>query len=134
MILILIDPQLVVPFNRAIMRLLYPSHLRDASYITDVYCDVIYHPDGVQWPLLVLPDTETVPIHIQASGFELSQLLDIFVLNNGITQQEADEIKSGVLGLVGQQVNLSNLIPASWQPYVFTFEQAIQAGYIGNVD
>lgn len=132
MILILIDPQLVAPFNRAIMRLLYPSHLRDTSYVTDVYCDVIYHSDGVQWPLLVLPDTETVPIHIEASGFELNQLLDVFVLNNGITQQEADEIKSVVLSLSGQQVNLSSLIPESWQPYVFTFEQATQLGYIGN--
>lgn len=128
--LIPIDPQLIEPFNRAIMRLLRPSHLRDVRYVTDYYCQVIRHPDGVQWPLLALPDTETVPIHVQANGAELEQLLAIFVANNGITQAEADGIKQAVAGMVGQQVRLAGMIPPSWQPYILTVEQAQAAGYI----
>lgn len=128
--LIPIDPQLIEPFNRAIMRLLRPSHLRDERYVTDYYCPVIRHPDGVQWPLLALPDTETVPIHVEADGEELEQLLNVFVANNGITKEEADGIKQAVAAMVGNEVRLADMVPQSWQPYILTVEQAIAAGYI----
>lgn len=128
--LIPIDPQLIEPFNQAIMRLLRPSHLRDANYTTDYYCPVIRHPDGVQWPLLALPDTETVPIHVEADGAELEQLLNVFVANNGITQAESDGIKQAVGGMVGKEVRLADMVPPSWQPYILTVEQARAAGYI----
>jgi hypothetical protein len=130
--LIPIDPQLIEPFNQAIMRLLRPSHLRDERYVTDYYCPVIRHPDGVQWPLLALPDTETVPIHVEADGAELEQLLAIFVANNGITQAEADGIRSAVASMVGSQVRLADMIPPSWQQYVLTREQAVATGYISQ--
>ena len=128
--LIPIDPQLIQPFNQAIMRLLRPSHLRDQSYVTDQYCGIISHPNGTAWPLLSLPDTETVPIHVHADGGELRQLLDIFVANNGITKEESDGIKQAVAGMVGQTVRLADMVPPSWQPYILTVEQAIDQGYI----
>lgn len=128
--LIPVDPQLIQPFNRAIMRLLRPSHLRDGSYGTDYYCPVIYHPSGLGWPLLALPDTESVPIHVQATGAELEQLLDVFVANNGITQAEANGIKQAVAGMVGKNARLADMVPPSWQPYILTTEQAIEQGYI----
>jgi hypothetical protein len=128
--LIPIDPQLIQPFNQAIMRLLRPSHLRDQSYVTDQYCGIISHPNGTAWPLLSLPDTETVPIHVNADGGELRQLLDIFVANNGITKEESDGIKQAVAGMVGQTVRLADMVPPSWQPYILTVEQAIDQGYI----
>lgn len=130
--LIPVDPQLIEPFNRAIMRLLRPSHLRDERYVTDLYCPLIWHPDGVQWPLMDLPDTETVPIHVEATGAELNQLLAMFVANNGITQAEADGITSAVASMVGTEVRLADMIPVSWQQYVLTREQAIAAGYISQ--
>lgn len=128
--LIPIDPQLIEPFNQSIMRLLMPSHLRNERYVTDYYCPVIRHPDGVQWPLLALPDTETVAIHVEADGEELEQLLGVFVANNGITKEEADEIKRAVAAMVGNEVRLADMVPQSWQPYILTVEQAIAAGYI----
>lgn len=128
--LIPIDPQLIEPFNRVIMRLLRPSHLRDERYVTDYYCPVIRHSDGVQWPLLALPDTETVPIHVEADGEELEQLLNVFVANNGITKEESDGIKQAVAAMVGNEVRLADMVPQSWQPYILTVEQAIAAGYI----
>jgi len=131
---VIINPELIDPFNRAIMRLLRPEHLRDADYVTDFYCGTVSHPDGETWPLLDLPDTEQVPIHIEAEGLELKQLLDIFVLENGITQEEADGIKAAIGAVRGQQVRVADFIPESWQPYVLTREQAIAGGWFDEND
>jgi hypothetical protein len=128
--LIPIDPQLVTHFNRSIMRLLRPAHLRDESYVTDFYCDVIYHPtDATQWPLLDLPETETVPIHVEADGAELANMLNAFVNGNGLTREEAD----GLMGMIphrrGQQVRMADMIPESWRQYILTHDEARALGY-----
>lgn len=131
--LVPINPLLAVPFSRSLMRLLRPSHLRDANYMTDMYCAVIEHPaaDGTTatWPLLDLPETQTVPIHIEASGEELIELLAVFVNDGALTQQEADGISGAVQAVAGQEVRIADFIPPSWVPYVLTREQAAQAGY-----
>jgi hypothetical protein len=127
--LIPIDPQLVTHFNRSIMRLLRPAHLRDESYVTDFYCGTEEHPDGVTWPLLYLPDEEEVPVHIEADGEELKQLLDIFVLDGAITAEEADGIKAAISAVRGQKVRVADFIPPSWAGRVMTREQAEAAGY-----
>jgi hypothetical protein len=130
--LVPIDPQLTQHFNRSIMRLLRPSHLRDESYVTDFYCGVIEHPSGDPqfWPLLDLPDTETVPVHLEADGAELAQMLDVFVANEGLTKQEAGGLKATIPLLRGQAVRIADVIPASWQPYIMTRQQAEAAGYL----
>jgi hypothetical protein len=128
--LIPIDPQLVTHFNRSIMRLLRPEHLRDEKYVTDFYCSVHYHPtDETAWPLLNLPENEFVPIHVEAEGEELKQLLDVFVENQGLTIEEAEEIKEAIGILRGQQIRIADMIPESWQPYIMTQDQATVAGY-----
>ncbi len=127
--LVPIDVQLVEHFNRSIMRLLRPAHLRD-GYVTDSYCHVHTHPtDQTAWPLLDLPETETVPIHVEADGVELAEMLDGFVAGNGLTLQEAEQLKATIPMLRGQEVRIADMIPASWQPFVMTREQAQAAGY-----
>ena len=129
--LVPIDPRLVGHFNRSIMRLLRPAHTRDEKYVTDYYCGVIEHPSGDPqfWPLLDLPENETVPIHIEADGAELSQMLDGFAAGGGLTVEEAATLKQTVPMLRGQSVRIADMIPASWQPYIMTREQAQAAGY-----
>ena len=129
--LVPIDPQLVDHFNRSIMRLVRPSHLRDENYVTDFYCSTIKHPtDATAWPLLDLPELETVPIHVDATGEELDFMLGVFVQNQGLTAEEAEGIKGAVGMLRGQQIRIADMIPASWQPYILTREQAEQLGYL----
>jgi hypothetical protein len=131
--LIPIDPQLVTHFNRSIMRLLRPAHLRDESYVTDFYCNVIHHPtDATQWPLLDLPDTETVPVHVEADGAELANMLNAFVTGNGLTREEADGLMGMIPHLRGQQVRMADMIPESWRQYIKTREEAAALGYFGG--
>jgi hypothetical protein len=130
--LIPIDPQLVAHFNRSIMRLLRPAHLRDENYVTDFYCNVIYHPTGLtQWPLLDLPETETVPIHVEADGVELANMLEAFVTGNGLTREEADGLMGMIPHLRGRQVRMADMIPESWRQYILTHDEARVAGYFG---
>jgi hypothetical protein len=131
--LIPIDPQLVAHFNRSIMRLLRPAHLRDENYVTDFYCAVIYHPtDATQWPLLDLPDTETVPVHVEADGAELANMLNAFVTGKGLTREEADGLMGMIPHLRGQQVRMADMIPDSWQQYIMDRATVEALGYFGG--
>jgi hypothetical protein len=114
------------------MRLLRPAHLRDESYVTDFYCNVIHHPtEPATWPLLDLPDTETVPIHVEADGVELKDMLDAFVLGNGLTQEEANGLMVMVPQLRGQVVRIADMIPDSWKEYIMDRAAAEADGYFG---
>lgn len=127
-----IDPSLAVSFSRGLMRLLRPEHLRDENY-TDLYCPIQEHPDAdgtfATWTLLVLPETELIPIHLEADGSELSALLDIFVSANALTEEEASGIKAGIQAAAGTTVSVAGFVPPSWAPFIMTIEQATAAGY-----
>lgn len=116
---VLIAPHSAEGFNRGLCRLMRPTALRDADYVTDLYCPMHTHPTN-GWMALELPDVETVPIHLAADGSELAVVLDRFVEDQALTQQEADDIVSAVIATRGQQVRIADFIPASWQAYVFT--------------
>jgi len=123
----MIARQHAVPFSRGLARLMRPSHLRD-NYGTDLYCSVIDHPSN-GWSALVLPETETVPIHLEANGSELSELLSVFVQDEALTQQEADGITAAIAMVRGQQVRIADFIPPSWSQAVMTEEQAQAMGW-----
>ena len=109
------------------MRLLRPEHLR-GGYTTDLYCPMVTHPD-TGYMALQLPDTETVPIHIEAKGEELADMLQIFVDDAAMTQEEMDGITGALMGLGGEQVAVVDFIPASWSAYVLTKEQMDADGW-----
>ena len=115
---VLIAPHSAEPFNRGLCRLMRPESLRDESYVTDLYCPMHTHPTN-GWMALELPDTETVPIHLQADGSELHGVLERFVTDGALTQTEADSIVSAVIATRGQEVRIADFIPASWSAYVF---------------
>lgn len=131
MIYVMISPTEAEPFSRGLARLMRPSHLRDESYVTDLYCQIIEHPSN-GWAALVLPETETVPIHLESDGAELRSVLDIFVTRGSLTAQEADGITAAVQAYHGREVRIADFVPPSWSQAVMTQEQAEAAGWFLN--
>lgn len=91
------------------------------------YSRVITHE--TEWPLLELRGADIVPISLAANSEPLTQVLAAFVQGNGLTQEELDGIVGAVQALAGQTVQIRDMIPQSWQPFVMTREQAQAAGY-----
>jgi hypothetical protein len=124
---VLVAKQHAQQLSRSLMRLLRPSHLRTNEQ-TDLYCEVLTHPQTGEMAV-ALPDSETVPIHVQADGEELASLLATFVADAAITQQEASGIASAVSSMAGQRVRLADFIPPSWQANVRTAAQMKATGW-----
>lgn len=120
--------------SEALFQLQRPPHLRISGEVSRYYCEVIdYQGPPSQWSsfsLLVLPETEDVPIHFEADGTLLTETLSIFVQDQTMTQQELDGIQAAIKAYAGQRVAISSFVPPSWQPYVMTYEQAVQSGFI----
>ena len=121
MLYLLCNPAVMEDLNRSFMRLMRPAHLRD-GYTTDKYTTEYVHPT-TGYGALAMPAEETVPVHIEADGAELDYLLNIFVSDGALTQEEADVIRQQVVDAAGQQVSILDFVPASWSGYVLTKEQ-----------
>ena len=93
------------------------------------YAQVIPHPRELGWPLLQLRSEDIVPISLAGNPEPLAQVLAAFVQGGGLTQAELDGIIGAVQAMAGQTVRIVDMIPASWQPYIMTKEQAQAAGY-----
>jgi hypothetical protein len=125
------DAALAGPLSEALYQLMRPPHVRDERDGSRYYCEVIEHPSGNGWAVLALPATEMVPIHVEADGEYLGQILSVFVDNKALTQEEADGIIAAVQAVAGTQVEVASFIPPSWQPYILADRAAaIAAGYI----
>lgn len=131
MIYVMIRPGQAAEFSRGLARLMRPSHLRDASYVTDYYCPIIVHPSN-GWAALVLPETETVPIHLEADGHELADVLSVFVADAALTTEEAAGIGQAVFAMRGQEVRIADFVPASWSQAVLTQAQAQADGWFSQ--
>lgn len=127
MIYVLVSPQHAEQLSRSLMRLLRPSHLRGDDW-TDFYCGVLRHPSNGQ-AVLALPETEQVPIHLEATGEELAAILQTFVADEALTAEEAAGIVAAVQAHAGQKVRIAGFIPPSWSQWVLTPEQAESAGW-----
>lgn len=132
MIYVLIATKAAENLSKAIYQLMRPPHLRDNNDVSAYYCDWIVSLDP-NWSVLVLPENDIIPIHVEADGVLLNEILDVFVNDQALTQQEANDIIQKITSSAGSSINISNLIPLSWQPYVMTYEQAKQAGYINEL-
>jgi len=130
MIYILTSLEHAEQLSRSLMRLLRPSHLRGDDW-TDLYCGVARHPTNGQ-AALELPESEQVPIHLEADGAELTALLATFVSDEALTQAEADGIAAAVRANAGQRVRIADFIPASWSQWVLTREKMEAAGWFSE--
>lgn len=118
-----VDPRLIEQLSRGLYKLIAPD--RDG-----LYAGVIWHPDNAGWPILQLRSVDVIPVSLAADTQPLIDVLAAFVAGGGITQQELDGIVAGVQAAAGSQILVADFIPASWQPYVLTRQQAIEQGYI----
>ena len=132
MIYLLCNPAVVDDFNRSLMRLMRPAHLRD-GYTTDKYTTQHIHP-VTGYAALAMPEQQTVPIHIESDGAELSAMLDIFVADAALTQEEADAIRDQVIQVAGQSVSILDFVPPSWSAFVLTQEQMDADGWFPSVE
>lgn len=127
MLYLLCNPALIEDFNRSLMRLLMPSHLRKQNW-TDKLSAEYYHP-VTGYGALEMEENQTVPIHIEANGEELNYLLNIFVSDGALTQEEADVISEQIIEVAGQEVSILDFVPESWQEYVLTYKQMDAGGW-----
>lgn len=125
---VLIRPQHAENFNRGLCRLLRPTNLRGPDYVTDFYCEMLFHSSG-EWAALNLPDVDTVPIHVAADGSELAQVLMVFVQDGAITAEELAGIGGAVGANGGQEVRIADFIPPSWSANVKTREEMEADGW-----
>jgi hypothetical protein len=96
------------------------------------YAPIIPHPSGQAWPVLQLRGEDVVPISLAANAEPLSQVLEAFVAGNGLTAEERDGIVGAVGAMAGRLIRIADMIPASWQPYIMSKEQATAAGYFSE--
>lgn len=115
--------------SQAIFQLSRPPSIRDSNDVSTYYCAWKQHPTRPEVCSLAVPESDTIPIHVVSDGALLNSTLADFVPTE-LTQAEADGLAAAVLANAGQRVNVADLIPASWQPYVMTKKQAIAAGWI----
>jgi hypothetical protein len=115
-------PHIAERLSRALYSLIVPGG-------DGLYAGVIPHPSGQGYPLLQCRSTDIIPVAIGCDPEPLSDVLQITVDDAALTQAEKDGIVAAVQALAGQQVQLIDFIPPSWQPFVMTREQAEAAGY-----
>ena len=122
-----VDPRLIEQLSRGLYQLIDSTR-------NGLYAGIIHHPSGSPeaWPLLQLRDADIVPISLQANSQPLIDVLTAFVQGGGLTQEELDGIVGAVQAMAGQTIQLKDMIPASWQPYILTREQAEQLGYFSS--
>lgn len=115
-------PKIAEPLSRALYKLIDPRG-------DGLYAGVIPHPSGQGYHLLQCRSVDVIPIALGADPQPLADVLAITVADGALNHQELEGIVGAVQAMAGQQVNLIDFVPASWQPFVMTYEQAKQAGY-----
>jgi len=116
------SPAIAEPLSKALYSLIVPGG-------DGLYAGIIPHPTGKGYPLLQFRQTDVIPIALGADPQPLVDALQIAVDDGALTEQELNGIVGAVQAMAGQVVNLVDFIPASWQPFVINFEQAMAAGY-----
>lgn len=119
--------------SAAIYQLTRPPHLRNQNDVSAFYCGWFVHPTRPEVATLEVPDSDYIPVHVEADADTLRQMLSVFVPTGEITQAEVDGITKAVTQYAGQQVAVAGFIPASWQAYVMTKEQAVATGWLAEL-
>ena len=115
-------PAIAEPLSRALYKLIVPDG-------DGLYAGVIPHPDGENYSLLQCRQSDIIPVALGADPQPLVDVLQIPVADGALTQAELDGIVDAVQANAGQQVNLIDFVPPSWQPFVMDRTQAEAAGY-----
>lgn len=119
-------PHIAEPLSRALYSLVVPGG-------DGLFAGVIPHPQSLGYPLLQFRSTDVVPVALGSDPQPLASVLQTTVDEGALTQAECDGIVAAVQANAGQTVSIVDFIPASWQPYVMTREQADAAGYFASL-
>lgn len=120
-----IATEAAIPLSQALYFLVYPRK-------QGMYCGVVPHPTRPEVATLQLRTTDIIPIALGSNPSPLAAILKPFVDAGSLTQQELDGIVAGVQAMAGQSITVQQFIPASWQQWVMTHEQAIQLGWLND--
>jgi hypothetical protein len=93
------------------------------------YAPIVEHPSGQAWPVLQLRGEDVVPISLAANSEPLSQVLEAFVQGGGLTAEEREGIVGAVGSQAGKVVQIADMIPPSWQPYIMDRASVEALGY-----
>lgn len=132
MLYLLCDPAIADDLNASFARLMRPSHLA-VGYTTKYYAVKHTHPT-TGYCALAMPNPTMVPVHLESDGHELIALLDGFVADGALTQEEADKVSADVAAAAGQQVDIMDFVPTSWSAYVLTKDQMDADGWFPPVE
>jgi len=128
-LLVYADPDVALNLSKALFNIIYP----DAE---GQYAQVFYHPSYVEgaenndeYAVLAFKQTDTVPISLQADPSLLASALQITVDEGALTQEEVDNLVGAISLYAGQEINLVDFIPESWQSKIVDFEEAQSQGY-----
>lgn len=127
-LLVYADPDVALNLSKALFSVIYP----DAE---GQYAQVFYHPSYVEgaenneYAVLAFKQTDTVPISLQADPSLLASALQITVDEGALTQEEVDNLVGAISLYAGQEINLADFIPESWQSKIVDFEEVKSQGY-----
>jgi len=116
--------------SAGIQQLTRPPHVRKPEDGCRYWCDWIDHPSNNGWSVLIMPETAEVPVHIEADGKLLGEVLGVFLSDGRITEEEFAGLLAAVPAMAGQTVVIADLIPPSWRSQVMDRDGAIAAGFI----
>ena len=116
--------------SAAIQNIFRPPHKRNQADVARYKFSWIDHPSDNGWSVLLIPEEMDLPIHVEADGALLAEVLSVFLSDGRITQEEFDGLVQAVPALAGTTVNVAALIPPSWQAQVMDRAGAIAAGFI----
>ena len=129
---LLCNPLVADDFNMSLMRLICPAS-RAAGNTTKFLAVKYIHPE-TGYAALAMDENQTVPIDPEATGAELDYMLNIFVSDGAMTQEEADGIRQQVLDSLGETVSILDFVPPSWSAFVLTREQMETDGWFPQVE
>lgn len=129
MIYIPIRSDKAADLSRAIYQLTRPPEVRDPKDVSCFYCAWIQHPTRPEVAVMVVPETETIPVHSVADGELLQTTLAAFVPNE-ITAEEANGLAAAIVANAGREIPVAAFVPPSWAPYVMDYETALADGWI----
>lgn len=130
MIYIPIRSDAAANLSRAIYQLSQPPAVRDPNNVSCFYCEWIQHPTRPEVALIVCPESETVPVHVQADGALLEATLAPFA-GVELTQVEVDGLIAAVTAYAGSRIDVAALVQStSWGQWIMDYETALATGWI----
>lgn len=129
MIYIPIRSDKAAQLSAAIYQLTRPPAVRNPADVSSFYCGWVQHPTRPEVACMVVPETESIPVHTAADGALLQQTLAAFVPDE-ITDQEAQALASAIVANAGKTIPVAAFVPPSWQPYVMDYQTAVNDGWI----